>query len=172
MRTRDLKAGFFTCPELLELPFETRLLFAGLWCCADREGRLEDRAGRVALEIFPKDSVDVDAMIDQLAENGFIDRYQVDGENFIQVLNFVKHQHIHHREAPSKIPPPPGASPGQTRGQPEASPVRQSDSQTVEHSGPSDIQTDTTGKPGDDGWDDSEVAEGMKGGKLGYSKRR
>ena len=45
MRTRLLKPGFFMNEELARLPVRARLLFAGLWCLADREGRLEDRPG-------------------------------------------------------------------------------------------------------------------------------
>ena len=43
-RARLLKPGFFTNEDLCELPAFGRLLFAGLWTIADREGRLEDRA--------------------------------------------------------------------------------------------------------------------------------
>jgi hypothetical protein len=32
-----------------------RLLFTGLWCLADREGRLEDRPAEIKAEIFSYD---------------------------------------------------------------------------------------------------------------------
>ena len=63
MRARNLKPGFFKNEDLAELPFEGRLLFAGLWCLADREGRLEDRPKRIKAEIFAFDSVDVDKLL-------------------------------------------------------------------------------------------------------------
>lgn len=37
-RARNIKPGFFTNDELVELPFEVRSLFIGLWAIADREG--------------------------------------------------------------------------------------------------------------------------------------
>jgi hypothetical protein len=45
-RARNIKPGFFANPELVELPFATRLLFIGLWTVADRAGRLEDGGER------------------------------------------------------------------------------------------------------------------------------
>jgi len=42
-RIRSLKPDFFKDEDLAVLPFEARLLFEGLWCYADKEGRLEDR---------------------------------------------------------------------------------------------------------------------------------
>lgn len=116
MRARNIKPGFFTCPELIELPFETRLLFAGLWCCADRGGRLEDRPAKIKIQVFPDDDVDVDALLDSLADAHFIRRYEVDGKRFIHVVNFTNHQSPHHRESESKLPLPPGESLGQASG--------------------------------------------------------
>src|SRR5262245_4448792 len=59
-RARLLKPGFFTNEDLVELPPAARLLFAGLWTLADREGRLEDRPKRIKLAVLPYDDVDVD----------------------------------------------------------------------------------------------------------------
>lgn len=108
MRARNLKPGFFKNPELLELPCEARLLFAGLWCLADKAGRLEDRPRKIKIEVFPADSFEVEPLLEALEGNGLILRYSVDGEGFIQVVNFGKHQNPHKTEAESKIPPPPG----------------------------------------------------------------
>lgn len=106
MRSRSLKPGFFTCPELLELHFEVRVLFAGLWCCADREGRLEDRPEKIKLQVLPADKVDVDGLLDQLCEKKLIKRYNYQGSAYIQIINFSKHQNPHVREAQSTIPAP------------------------------------------------------------------
>ena len=83
----------------------TRLLFIYLWMLADREGRLEDRPKRIAAQALPYDrSADVDAMLDELASTGFIKRYQVNSDKFIQIVNFVKHQNPHGTEKDSEIP--------------------------------------------------------------------
>ncbi len=115
-RARNIKPGFFRDEHIVELPFEARLLFIGLWTLADREGRLKDRPVQIKIDIFPCDNVNVDKLLNQLKDKGFIIRYQVDGERYIQVVNFVKHQNPHIKEQASEIPAPDmhGASTVQT----------------------------------------------------------
>ncbi|WP_081275726.1 hypothetical protein [Stenotrophomonas maltophilia] len=108
-RSRNIKPGFFQNEDLADLAFEYRILFQGLWCEADREGRLEDRPKRLKAAIFPYDNVDVESGLQSLALAGFIVRYEVDGKRYIQILNFVKHQNPHKKEAASVIPAIPGA---------------------------------------------------------------
>ena len=101
-----LKPGFFRNEELARLPFEVRLLFAGLWCIADREGRLEDRPLRIRADLFPYEDVDVEAGLSSLRKAAFLERYEVDGIHYIQILAFKKHQNAHCREPTSEIPAP------------------------------------------------------------------
>lgn len=103
-RARNIKPSFFTNEDLVELPFEDRLLFIGLWTLADREGRLEDRPKRIKMAVFPADNVDVDSSLARLAKSRFITRYEARGIACIQVLNFAKHQNPHVREAASELP--------------------------------------------------------------------
>lgn len=105
-RARNLKPGFFKNEALAELPFEFRILFQGLWCIADREGRLEDRPKRIKAEVFPYDDVDVATGLSELANAGFIQRYSVGESQYIQILAFKKHQNPHCKEAVSTIPAP------------------------------------------------------------------
>jgi hypothetical protein len=105
-RIRSIKPGFFTNDALAELPMAARLLFVGLWCVADREGRMGDRPKKLRAEILPFDDVDVDKLLKSLTEAGFIQRYEGAGERYIQILNFTKHQHPHVKEPPSTIPAP------------------------------------------------------------------
>lgn len=102
-----LKPSFFTNENLIELPFEFRLLFAGLWCHADRDGRLEDRPKRLKLQIFPADAVDVDAGLQALHDAGFIQRYEVNGQRYISICKFSAHQNPHHKETSAGYPQPP-----------------------------------------------------------------
>ena len=118
MRTRSLKPGFFQNEDLGELPPLTRLLFQGLWCLADREGRLEDRPKRIKVAVLPYDECDTERMLADLAERDFIERYQVDGQRCIQVTHFQKHQVPHQREAASELPPPPGSCQSTAKAQP------------------------------------------------------
>jgi hypothetical protein len=107
-RKRYLKPGFFKNEDLAEIPFEYRILFQGLWCWADREGRLEDRPMRLKADIFPYDNIDFNAGLDLLQEKGFIVRYAttVKGKifNAIQIETFTEHQDVHINEQKTIIP--------------------------------------------------------------------
>ena len=105
-RSRNIKPGFFKNETLAECSPLARLLFAGLWCVADRAGRLEDRPKRIRAEVLPYDDGSVDDMLNDLHRAGFITRYQINEQHFIQVRNFSRHQNPHHREAESTIPAP------------------------------------------------------------------
>lgn len=106
-RARNIKPGLFR-NEILGIadPLYT-ILFEGLWVLADREGRLEDRPLRIKADIFPyRDGLSMDSMLDWLATNGFIVRYEVNGAKYIEILNFKKHQNPHKNETESEIPAP------------------------------------------------------------------
>lgn len=105
-RARNLKPSMFK-NEILGVadPLYT-ILFEGLWCHADREGRLEDRPMRLKAEIFPYRNVEMDVMLIWLDDNKFIKRYEVNGEKYIQIINFKKHQNPHKKEVASTIPEP------------------------------------------------------------------
>ena len=107
MRARNIKPGFFANEYLAELDPHARLLFIGLWTLADRCGRLEDRPKRIKAEVLPYEDVDVDALLNALANSPqrFIARYCVAGEAYIQITNFAKHQNPHKNETASSIPP-------------------------------------------------------------------
>lgn len=105
-RARNIKPGFFQNDLLAEIDPLGRLLFAGLWTIADRAGRLEDRPKRIKAAVLPYDNCDLDNLLNELAKRGFILRYEVGGEQFIEVQNFVKHQNPHCKEPESTIPAP------------------------------------------------------------------
>ncbi len=108
MRSRNLKPGFFKNEDLAEIEPLGRILYEGLWCMADREGRLEDRPKKIKSEILPYDNIDIDKMLIILHEKGFIVRYSIDSHNLIQVRNFHKHQNPHLKETASELPAPIG----------------------------------------------------------------
>lgn len=107
MRSRNIKPSFFKNEDLAAVPMSARLLFIGLWCLCDREGRLNDIPARIKVEIFPYDNFGVDKLLDQLVAKSFIVRYEADGQRYIQIVNFLKHQDPHYKEKLSEIPPPP-----------------------------------------------------------------
>lgn len=105
-RSRNIKPGFFTNDELAECHPLGRLLFAGLWTIADKDGRLDDRPKKIKAMLLPFDEADCDALLQQLNDHKFIIRYRVNGECYIQISNWKKHQNPHCKEAASEIPAP------------------------------------------------------------------
>jgi hypothetical protein len=139
-RARLLKPGFFKNEDLARLSPLHRLCYAGLWTLADREGRLEDRPGRIQAELFPYDRKiterEVHRMLHVLAQRTFVVRYgDRNGHRYLSIPTFLNHQTPHHREPASRIPAPPtrnrngkfsaaakpAAKPGLAQGQPDPS---------------------------------------------------
>ncbi len=111
-RTRYLKPEFFKDVDLAEHPYWIRLLYEGLWGIADKEGRLKDNSKWIKAEVFPYDNEDVEKGLMILASTKsnsprpFIQRYEVKGEKYIQILKWQDHQKPHHTEKESEIPEP------------------------------------------------------------------
>jgi len=120
-RARNLKPAFFMNEDLASLGSDIMVLFEGLWCHADREGRLEDRPVRIKAQVLPyheymllgpiteksrPEPINVDAMLKLLDKHGFINRYEVEEKKYIQIINFKKHQNPHIHEQASTIPAP------------------------------------------------------------------
>jgi hypothetical protein len=105
MRARNIKPGFFENEDLASLSPYARLLFIGLWCMADREGRLEDRPKKISALIFPYEEVDIESLLSDLHFcDSLIQRYTVEGHRYIQIKNFLKHQKPHPHEPASVLP--------------------------------------------------------------------
>lgn len=108
-RIRYLKPDFFIDEDLKNIPYEARLFYAGMWCYADKEGRLEDRPERLKVQIMPYDRIDPEKILQILSSNKstgkpYIVRYSVNGSRFIQILKWKDHQKPHHTEKESLIP--------------------------------------------------------------------
>ncbi|MCY6411218.1 hypothetical protein QTA56_03570 [Acinetobacter sp. VNH17] len=107
-RARNIKPSFFQNEDIVELPCEARLLFIGLWTLADREGRLENRPKKIKMSLFPADEINVSEQLLNISKYGFIELYNVDGMDIIQITNFIKHQTPHGLEKDSELPDPNG----------------------------------------------------------------
>ncbi len=104
-RSRNIKPSLFKNEILGEADPLLTILFQGLWCLADREGRLENRPKRIKAEIFPyRELPNFNGYLTELEQLGFIASYSVGIEDVIQVLNFVKHQSPHKTEKKSELP--------------------------------------------------------------------
>lgn len=105
-RARNLKPSFFLNTDLAQIEPFGRILFQGLWCLADRAGRLEDNPLKIKAQVLPYDNPDIDKLLTKLHTLKLIIRYHKNGEKFIQITNFTKHQYPHVREQESTIPAP------------------------------------------------------------------
>jgi hypothetical protein len=105
-RTRDIRPGFFKNEDLAECHPLARILFAGLWTLADRDGKLENRPKKLKAELLPYDDCVIADLLSQLSQFGFIAQYEVSNTQYIMVNNFQEHQRIHPKEPPSVIPDP------------------------------------------------------------------
>ena len=106
-RTRLIKPGFFSNDVLAECDPLARLLFAGLWTIVDRDGRTIYRPARIKAQVLPYDACDIEALMRQLADRGFVQVYAVDGTAYLSVTGFSKHQNPHAKEASEDLPEPP-----------------------------------------------------------------
>lgn len=106
-RARNIKPSFFLHEGLGTRDPLLSLLFAGLWCLADRDGLLQDRPLRIKAELFPyRESLDINRYLTVLSQLGLIRRFAVGEGRYIHIPKFAKHQHPHHTEKKSELPNP------------------------------------------------------------------
>lgn len=111
-RIRTIKPEFWTHEKTTACSRDARLLFIGLWNFADDSGRAHDSSREFKMRILPGDeditSAHVEAWLVELASARLIQRYEVDGRRYIQIVGW-DHQKIQH-PSESKIPSPPEPS--------------------------------------------------------------
>lgn len=110
-RQRMIHPDFFTDERVVSVSLAAQKLFVGLWCWADREGRMERNPLRLKMQVFPAEAFDVAPLLVELEAVGLIQSYSVGGKSYLLVLGFKKRQKPHPNEAASVIPPPPGEKP-------------------------------------------------------------
>jgi hypothetical protein len=99
-RIRSIKPEFWTDEKIVQLPFEARLLFIGMWNFADDHGLLYDEPERIRLQVLPGDHIDSADLVDLLVAADLVERYEAqDGRRFLAIKRFAEHQKVDH---PSK----------------------------------------------------------------------
>jgi hypothetical protein len=110
-RIRTVKPDLFRHGELFDAEIRyqlpLRLSFVGLLTCCDREGRFRWCSRVLKLDILPYDDIEFERVLNALADSGFIQRYEVDGEYYGWIPSWDRHQVINHRESSSQLPEPP-----------------------------------------------------------------
>lgn len=126
-RIRSIKPEFWSSESITNLSREARLVYIGLWCFADDEGRFRAQIGVLAGQLFPEDDDGREVVERALAElSGALSEDSVspqsqpmvelyigpDGHHYGQIVAWARHQRIN-RPTPSSIPGPndPGSHP-------------------------------------------------------------
>ena len=134
-RIRTIKPEFWTSEQIVECSPNARLMFIGLMNFADDNGVHPAKPMRIKMQVFPGDafsSDDISSFISELDDAGLINTYEVDGEDFLQITGFSKHQKI---DQPSyKFPLPNGKVPENPRRRRSIQSTDKTDEQTANSS--------------------------------------
>lgn len=105
-RSRNIKPAFFQNEELADLQPIERLAFIAMWTIADYRGCIEYRPKRLKIQLLPYDNCSIESIVTNLEQSRFIMTYSVQGQTYIKITNFEKHQNPHpnERKAGSTIP--------------------------------------------------------------------
>jgi hypothetical protein len=109
-RIRTIKPQYFRHEEIFEAEKRSgmplRVIYAGLWTVADREGRFEWKPRILKLDVAPFDDLDFEAALVVLCQIGVIAKYAVKSKTYAHIPSWHKHQQVNVREAKSTIPAP------------------------------------------------------------------
>ena len=107
-RIRSIKPSFFFNENLAQLSPMARLFYIGLWCLADREGRLKDKPMELGAQLIPYEMTKYkpESLLKEL-EDRFVGRYEAEGKRYLVIHGFTEHQRPPNSEPPSTLPEPP-----------------------------------------------------------------
>lgn len=108
-RIRTIKPDFWTDEKIVELDMPARLFFIGCWNFADDNGNLQRSAKKLKMQVFPADAIDCEPLIQSLMTHGLLTEYEVNGEKFLHINGFKKHQVIN-RPSKTGLPTPDSVS--------------------------------------------------------------
>ena len=103
MRIRSIKPDFWRSQDISCLKdWNVRFIFIGLWSYVDDNGVGKDRVSLIAADLFADDLerdpretfARVSEALATLSEAGRIVRYTVDGTDYLEIVNWSKHQRI------------------------------------------------------------------------------
>jgi hypothetical protein len=105
-RIRTIKPEFPQSESMGRVSRDARLLFLQLFTLADDSGRLRGNSRMLASLLYPYDD-DAGSIIDgwmsELERESCIRRYKYEGDTYLEIANFLKHQKID-KPSPSKLP--------------------------------------------------------------------
>lgn len=104
-RIRSIKPDFWTDEKMVECSMAARLFFIGMLNFSDDAGNLPRSAKKLKMQIFPADTLDCEPLVMELVSHGMLVEYSSNGEKFLHIKGFLKHQKID-RPTKSNIPRP------------------------------------------------------------------
>lgn len=115
-RIRTIKPECWTDGDVVDLPPQARLLFIGSWNFAMCDyGHLADDARRLKMQVLPDDdtmmvrdesgawvlrSFDANYLVELIVAAGRFDRLDVDGDTYLWIKRFERHQKLERRWTP------------------------------------------------------------------------
>lgn len=109
-RIRSIKPEFWTSEQVVECSREARLLFIGLWNFADDRGIHPSSERVIKMRVFPADdditSSNVRRMVDELLSRHLLIEYEVEGQRFLKVTGWERHQRIDKPSYKYPVPTP------------------------------------------------------------------
>jgi hypothetical protein len=108
-RIRTIQPTFARSPSMKRISRDARLLFVLIWTVVDDEGRCHADPDDLARVLFPEDFDAPRYMhgwLDELENEGCIERYEVDEIDYLRVAHWHKHQRVYHPTR-SHLPPSP-----------------------------------------------------------------
>ena len=113
-RNRTITPDFWTWEAVIDCAPMTRLPFIGLRNFADDGGVQPLRPRTIRMQVFPGDTIENDsirAMIDELAAQGLVRIYAVDGVEYVAIADWEQLQRVGKR-ARRRYPAMAGGAPG------------------------------------------------------------
>jgi len=105
-RARTIKPHFMRSRSMRAVSGMARLTFIQLWLIADDAGRLTASPLSLARRLYPGDAQAAGLLpgwLDELEGQHCIERYNVDGYDYLRIVNWRRHQKIYH-PTPSRLP--------------------------------------------------------------------
>ncbi|CAB3758500.1 hypothetical protein [Paraburkholderia humisilvae] len=103
-RIRTIKPEYWTNPQVCRCIHAARLLFIGTWSFADDHGNLPRDPEKLKMQVFPSmhdSGIDVESLITTLIAQGLLMEYSsADGQRFLHIPTFTKHQVINRPSKP------------------------------------------------------------------------
>lgn len=113
-RIRSTKPEFWSDLKIARMSRDARLLYIALWNQADEWARVHGDIRWVKGHCFPYDDdlnlAAIERLLTELAGNGRVVRYTVDGDPYLYLPTLGKHQRLEPNKTPSRLPAPPAHS--------------------------------------------------------------